>query len=263
MIQAELHGKIPSNLTDKEDLLTSNVFSFFKYSNREIFRDYLQLLGIEVTLTDSQKAEFFFWPKYDDGTEPDLVVICGNYYLLFEAKLYSDFSQETNTIEAQIDREIKMGKLSANNLNKNFVYVPITAEYYKNREKYSNYENSSYQFIWTNWHTIASFIYFVHEDEHLTHDIEFLRDLYSLLVKKKLRWFIGITNIKLDTPLTSTFPLFYDFKTSKFKGEFTGFLEVLSNHGLINKFLSNYQKSFFYSLPKLNLNNSTKLFYGN
>src|ERR1035437_2711851 len=131
MIIAELYGKIPSKLEDKEDILTSNVFSFLKYSNRQLLKDYLSLLGLDVTLVEAKNAEFNFWTKYDDKTEPDLVIICGKYYILFEAKLYSDFAPETSKYDAQIIREIKMGKLAAESEDKNFVYIAITAEYYK------------------------------------------------------------------------------------------------------------------------------------
>ena len=34
MYLAEIHGKLSAKLERKEDILTSNVFSFFKYSNR-------------------------------------------------------------------------------------------------------------------------------------------------------------------------------------------------------------------------------------
>src|ERR1035437_6951913 len=110
MMLAELHGKIPSRIEHKEDILTSNVFSFFKYSNRKYLKDYFSSLCIAVPLEDAEKAEFLFWPCYEDKTEPDLVIICGDYYILIEAKLYSDFSTriidiETKEVEAQLERE--------------------------------------------------------------------------------------------------------------------------------------------------------------
>jgi len=172
MIIAELNGKIPSKLDDKEDILTSNVFSFFKYSNRQIFKDYLSKLGIDITLQESENAEFIFWPSYEDGTEPDLVIICGKYYLLFEAKLYSDFSPKTKSIASQIEREISMGRMTADNLNKEFVYIAITAEYYKDRKKYLKYETEELFFIWTNWQFIASFIENKLESENLQQNRE-------------------------------------------------------------------------------------------
>ena len=48
MIIAELNGKIPSNLDGKEDILTSNVFSFFKYCDRQLLKDYLFHLGLDL-----------------------------------------------------------------------------------------------------------------------------------------------------------------------------------------------------------------------
>ncbi len=37
MYLAELHGKLSQRIERMENILTSNVFSFFKYSTREIF----------------------------------------------------------------------------------------------------------------------------------------------------------------------------------------------------------------------------------
>ena len=180
MIIAELKGKIPSKFDNKEDILTSNVFSFFKYSDRRLFKEYLSKLGIEVTLKESENAEFIFWPSYEDRTEPDLVVICGKYYLLFEAKLDSDFSPKTATSDFQIEREIKMGKMSAENLNKKFVYITITKEYYKDRNKYQKYENRDFLFVWTNWQFISRFIDQRLESGNIKQDREFANDLYLL-----------------------------------------------------------------------------------
>ena len=149
MIIAELNGKISSKLDDKEDILTSNVFSFFKYSDRQLLKEYLCTIGLDISLTNARNAEFTFWRSYDDRTEPDLIIICGKYYLLFEAKIYSDFSPKNLSKDSQIEREIKMGKMEADDLKKEFVYIAITAEYYKNRVKYSKYENRDFLCIWT------------------------------------------------------------------------------------------------------------------
>jgi len=63
MILAELQGKIPGKLEDKEDILTSNVFSFFKYADRRLLKQYLDHIGITISLHDAQNAEFIFWPN--------------------------------------------------------------------------------------------------------------------------------------------------------------------------------------------------------
>ncbi len=116
MYQAELKGKLSGTNEEKEDILTSNVFSFFKYSNRKIFLyQFLKNLGLQITPEDAINAEFEFWPQYDDHTEPDVVIVVGKYYLLFEAKFLSGFGEETKDLESQIKRELKQGSLEAAN----------------------------------------------------------------------------------------------------------------------------------------------------
>ena len=86
MYLAELHGKLSSRLERMEDILTSNVFSFFKYSTRDIFlKGYLNTMGFDISEQEANRAEFIFWPRYEENTEPDLVIIVGDYYLLIEA----------------------------------------------------------------------------------------------------------------------------------------------------------------------------------
>jgi len=78
MYLAELHGKLSSKTERLEDILTSNVFSFFKYSDRTIFlRRYLKMLGFSVSSEEASEAEFVFWPRYEENTEPDLVIRVG------------------------------------------------------------------------------------------------------------------------------------------------------------------------------------------
>ena len=261
MIIAELKGKIPSKLNDKEDILTSNVFSFFKYSDRQLFKQYLSKFGIEVTLEESKNAEFIFWPSYEDGTEPDLVIICGKYYLLFEAKLYSDFSHETATIDSQIEREILMGKMTAENMNKEFIYVAITAEYYKYRKKYFEYENRDFKFIWTNWQFISRFIDERLESGSIEQDVEFANDLFSLLVKKRLISFDGLINIVVKNEIEFDNAIFYNLNTSRFKGEFTGFIDNLLGFEELKKYSKIFKKSFFMSLNIIEINTNQILFY--
>jgi len=260
MIVAELNGKMPSNLKDSEDILTSDVFSFFKYADRRFLVDYLQNLGVSVSIEDAQKAEFVFWPTYEDGTEPDLVILCGNYYLLFEAKLYSDFSPKTKSTEAQIDREVKMGKMAAQNINKDFVFIAITAEYYKDRDKYFKYENNGSQFIWTNWQSVAAFLYEKLFEENIQNSRGFADDLYLLLVKKRLRAYRGISNIKVRKKTGVFKAVFYNVKSSKYKGEFTGYLDSLESFKLITSYRKFYRKQFF-SFPGAVINNREIIFY--
>lgn len=107
MYIAELRGKLYRDQENKEDLLTSNVFSFLKYAPRDIFLyEYLNYLSVPVTKKDACDAKFLFWPTYDDYTEPDVVIIVVEYYLLFEVKLYSGFREETDITADQLSREL-------------------------------------------------------------------------------------------------------------------------------------------------------------
>jgi len=261
MIIAELLGKIPSRLEDKEDILTSNIFSFFKYSERKLLKKYLSQLGIIVSENDAIFAEFRFWQKYDDGTEPDLIIICGKYYLLFEAKLYSDFSPETLTIASQISREIIMGKLSAENESKEFVFIAITAEYYKEKTKYSEYEKMDFRFIWTNWQTVANFLETLLIDHSQIQNKEYASDLHSLLIKKKLRSYIGIINLKINDNINHFNSIFYNLKTSKFKGEFSGFIANLEQFDRISKFQKTFQNSYFQNINLFTISIPKTFFY--
>jgi hypothetical protein len=125
MYQAELRGKLSEEDINSEDILTSNVFSFLKYCRRDIFlMRFLKELGLKCTMKDIDNAIFQFWPVYDNDTEPDVIIIIGNYYLLFEAKYKSGFMKETVTKEKQIIREIKGGLKEAKQLH--FKYYTIT-----------------------------------------------------------------------------------------------------------------------------------------
>jgi hypothetical protein len=121
MYLAEIHGKLSSDNENKEDILTSNVFSFFKYTDREIFfYPFIKSLGLDISIDDCRRADFIFWPSYSDHTEPDLVILVGKYYLLVEAKYYSGFSKETPRLKHQIVREIDGGMAEAKSLDKDF-----------------------------------------------------------------------------------------------------------------------------------------------
>lgn len=133
MYLAEIHGKLKREQENQEDVLTSNVFSFLKYAPKEIFLyEFLHSLGFDISKEDAKGAEFIFWPKYEDYTEPDVVLIVGSYYLLFEAKYYSGFGEGIESVEYQLNREIKGGLLDAENYGKKFQLVTITADYYYN-----------------------------------------------------------------------------------------------------------------------------------
>lgn len=238
MYLAELRGKLSSRVERMEDILTSNVFSFFKYTNREVFlRGYLKQLGLDVSSQEAKDAEFLFWPVYEDGTEPDLVIIVGKYYLLIEAKYFSEFGGETETTLAQLTREVQNGQFEAANYAKMFKLIAITADYYYKKEKFTVLpSNSSSYLIWTNWQSVASLLNRTLETHgNLPDEVKvFARDLYDLLDKKNLRGFQAIIIPPNKRLLMKEYTsVFLEAATASFRGAFVGFVESLSSQGRI------------------------------
>ena len=271
MYIAELQGKFTPSEERKEDILTSDVFSFFKYAKREVFLyQLLKYLQLEIVKSDTVKAEFIFWPSYEDGTQPDLIILVGKYYLLIEAKFSSGFGRSTDSIRHQLIREIEGGKLEAQNLNKEFHIIAVTAHYTKHHFYYDNPEFSNYKIFWLNWHRIALLIY-----ETLSRskslDIEticFAEDLYKLLAKKKLRNFAGIEILgDINHIALSPKQLFFNAATAQYRGDFLGFMDALrelSKMHQVSKFIFFNSKASFFKFDSVNLISDTSetIFFG-
>lgn len=106
MLAAELGGKFRSELLadpDRfEDTLTSAVFGALQY----LPRDQLLLPLLRATFPalawaaeDVREADFEFWPRFDEETEPDVVIRAGSRLVVVEAKFGSGFGR------AQLRRE--------------------------------------------------------------------------------------------------------------------------------------------------------------
>jgi len=257
MYLAELHGKLSSRVERMEDILTSNVFSFFKYSTRGIFlKNYLNKLGFNISDQEAEEAEFRFWPVFEDGTEPDLVIIVGNYYLLIEAKYFSGFSEGTTKDEHQLLREIRNGKLDAKNYNKEFKLIAITADYYFKEYKFEVIpQNFRPHFKWTNWQLVSLFLDNILNCNSNIKGPErvFALDLYNLLDKKHLRDFQKITYI--GSLLKRYISIFFDAKTAKLRGDFIGFVESL----YLTERLKPVGKTVFFCSTKLIFKSLSKL----
>jgi len=232
MYLAELHGKLSQRIERMEDILTSNVFSFFKYSTRDIFlKGYLNELKVYVSDQEANEAEFIFWPRFEENTEPDLVIIVGNYYLLIEAKYFSDFGGETDKTKAQLIREIEGGRLEAKNYGKDFVLIAITADSYRKDYKFEVIpKDFRPHFVWTNWQKVSWLLTNILEsDKKITNqERDFALDLYNLLDKKNLREFQSFNVLSLmNQYLKLHTSVFFEAKTAKFRGDFIGFLNSL------------------------------------
>jgi hypothetical protein len=223
MYIAEIRGKFSEEGQNKEDILTSNVFSFFKYADRRIYlKKFLEKLDIDlqISVKDAENAVFEFWPRYDDRTEPDVIIDVGDYYILFEAKYKSDFGKETVLLKEQIIRELEGGSKEAQNRKKDFRFVAITADYNEPKEKFEQLKKKC-TFRWINWHFVTLFLERILEREDREQSIA--RDLYDLLQKKGLRKFNGFLDERLMYPIKAGDYLYFDYRSTKYRGKFIGF----------------------------------------
>ena len=251
MYLAELHGKLSSKVERMEDVLTSNVFSFFKYSDREVFlKGYLDQLGFGVSGQEARDAEFLLWHRFDDNTEPDLVIKVGRFYLLFEAKYFSGFDEGSGDTDAQFLREIKSGRREAVAASQEFKLIAITADaYYKDVKFRVIPSEVRSMFQWTNWQKIALFTESILEsNKNLRGEaIAFAADLYSLLDKKNLRGFHGWESPNVpNVSLRSSPSIFFEARTARFRGDFLGFPQSL----LSDESMTSPRKTIFLSSQK-------------
>lgn len=251
MYQAEIHGKLPRTLAYSEDILTSNVFSFFKYANRKLFLyRYLNGLGINVSESQAESAVFDFWPTFDDYTEPDLVLMVGDYYVLVEAKYTSSFGKERGDIQHQLIREYHGGKTEAEKLDKTFILLTITADpFYHSVIFQGTPDWLVREVLWTHWQGMTIFLEKILEENPniRQEDLIFAKDLKDLLIKKRLRAYIGKDAFELDYEigqLPEDF-IFFDASTAEYGRIFEGFQAILPEDPVEET------KFLFYSTTKM------------
>jgi hypothetical protein len=231
MYQAELNGKLPQSVRDREDILTSNVFSFFKYADRRAYlSEFLELAQIELTPAELPSVTFTFWPCYEDGTEPDVIVQTPRHYLLVEAKYFSGVAEEEGIPAGQLVRECKTGLLEAENLSKEFKLLLITNDSTRpSRLLKTIPEKLQPCAIWTNWQSVARILVLELQKKGVSPpDYEFARDLLELLDYKHLRGFISFERLfVLPTPHQRN-RLFFAAESASFRGDFIGTTRALS-----------------------------------
>ncbi|MGG3805344.1 hypothetical protein [Metabacillus fastidiosus] len=225
MIAAELNGKIPSELQNFEDLLTSSVIGLFQYlSSHSYFQSVLEssvnLNGHQLTFDSPVKeCSFVFWPKLENS-EPDVLLRLktesdSEILICIEAKYWSnkssiedqsiDLQDRTNSQRDQLAREIedihKVNCLRYLNINKSklnsIILIYLTNHTYLPREEIlesilhvNGVHFQKGQLYWLTWreihHSISKIKNFL-----TLQDLKLLNDLKKLLEKKGLQSFNG------------------------------------------------------------------------
>ncbi|MFC1874289.1 hypothetical protein ACFLYX_03200 [Chloroflexota bacterium] len=184
-------------------------------------------------MAQARDTQFIFWPRFEDNTEPDLVLLVADYYILIEAKYFSGFVGETPKTKAQLLREINGGRREARNYGKQFYLVVVTADSYKKEDKLRDIpKDLKHYCMWTNWQKVSWLLSNILESDLQIRreERDFATDLYDLLDIKNLRGFRGFEGLnsklileKLDTSEN----VFFDAKTAVFRGDFIGFTDSL------------------------------------
>ena len=227
---AELHGKISRtgiNLHDKlEDLLTSDVFSAFKYSNsNNIFLEYINksvnINGTTLQIKNIEKISFDFWPRLN-SCEPDLLInIKSNIEditILIEAKYLSGKSSEilseddlkiATTPKDQLAREYN-DLINLDLKSKKYLIYITTHRFFPTENiKESNLEilsvlkkKSDNDIFWNNWFNLSSILLNTDLTKLYYSDNLIYEDLKKLLIRKGLKFFTGF-RLKKNTLIYS------------------------------------------------------------
>lgn len=185
MLQAELYGKLPTDASKSEDVLTSNVFGIMKNCDRDsFFKPWLESIGLKIPTEDIEKAKFSFWPKFEDRTEPDIVIDMPNYFIVIEAKYLSNLGSD----ETQLSREISQGLKEAK--GRNFLLICITSDI-----DYPEVLPKGTYIHWTSWQKLFIFINNILKNKQDDCSTRWLKDLNDLLDNKGLTGFTGLSNI--------------------------------------------------------------------
>lgn len=259
MYLAEIHGKLSTDDENMEDILTSNVFSFFKYADRgAFFYPLLRLLGLDVSVMDCKQAEFKFWPTYPNHTQPALAILVGRYYLQVEDKYPAGIGKEAAKLKRLFIRETKAGQAEANSLDREFKIIMVTSDPYRTPGIFDGIPEDQAKYVkWINWQRIAFLISKILDiASNLPGETRlFASDLYDLLLKKKLRNYEGMNAIP-NVHLSTYQRIFFDAKTARYRGDFIGFIQALEG----NRLMTEWQTKIFYDQKQslFQMLNSTK-----
>ena len=232
MYQAELKGKLPPCASEREDLLTSNVFSFLKYADRTAYLgEFLRRLAqLDIPAAEFPAILFHFWPCLEDGTQPDVVIESETHYLLVEAKHHSAVGEEEGNPAGQLVRECDAGATEATNLGKIFHLLLITDDPTPPSRLFWHIPpRHRERATWTNWQSVARLLLDRLETAATAApNYLFARDLYDLLDYKHLRGFITFARLAEIPVAPVTRQIFFAAETAPFRGAFIGLESALS-----------------------------------
>ena len=219
MYLATLHGKLPSEIASLEDLVTSNVFGFLKYADRQRYLgSVLNLLDVDASAEDLESAELTPWPTYAANTEPDVVLRVAMFYILFEAKWLSPFGKESEKTDAQVDRELREGSAQADSENLVFRFVPVTPDFhYENEVAKKIPTENRHTLRWLRWGDIASVVQEVLRDPNAP-DRRMAEDLIAVMRRQHLLLFQGFRGIDSRPISSPSIPLFLQDSSYRFSG---------------------------------------------
>ena len=115
-MKAEIYGKLDIERSTPaeraEDLLTDYVFTTLRQIDRSLGLGPLLKMAfpsLSWSVGELADAKFLFWPRFQDGTEPDLVILVGLRPVIVEAKYRSGFGVGESAERAQLVREYVAG----------------------------------------------------------------------------------------------------------------------------------------------------------
>jgi hypothetical protein len=114
VLMAETSGKLavvqtdaaPTDISRMEDVLTSNVWGVLKNCERSVVQSLLAVAYPPITGISGERLDFQFWERFDDRTEPDVIISAGEDVIIVEVKYHSDFDKGCEEQAPQILREI-------------------------------------------------------------------------------------------------------------------------------------------------------------
>jgi hypothetical protein len=197
MLMAQLRGKLATDVwLGSEDLLTSAVFGTLKNLPASITAELLsraQPLEGSTPLVLSGPLSWHFWPWWD-VCEPDVVVEDEENLCIIEAKLYSEFGEDTTT-GSQLRREWTDGLRRAGAVGKQLWLVALTNHTVLPEEairrQFARAGPEPPRLYWLSWFEIGRFL------RGLEHELlaGWSEDLLQLLSRMGLAPFDGFGEI--------------------------------------------------------------------